>query len=256
MAKLSLLTHPKFRRLTRLLGLGEAQAVGHLELLWHVAYEVGSADIGDATDVEAAARWEGTAGALCAALVDCKLLDVVSRTGETEQYAIHDLADHCPKYVKDRLAKRLQRAKMSETRRTKVRRVAQKERRSSKKVRHVAVSLPSPSLPIPTPPLAAQEEGSSSFPTRSGAWELPPDKRAELASNFHWLDLSVELSKARAWLLANPDRRKTARGMFRFLMSWMSNARRGPGPGFRPPPGTAAHLSGIQEFVQGGESPP
>lgn len=250
MAKPSLLTHPKFRRLTRTLGLGEAQALGHLELLWHVAYEVGSSEIGDATDVEAAARWDGTAGALCAALTDCKLLDETRNNDGTRTYCVHDLTDHCPKYVKDKLAKRLQRQKMSETRRTKKRRVAPKENGSRKKERHVAVSLPFPSLPLPTPPLAAQEEGSSSFPTRSGAWELPPDKRAELASSFHWLDLSVELSKARAWLIANPDRRKTARGMFRFLTSWMNNVRQGTrGP--RPPAGSAEHLSGIQEFVKG-----
>ncbi len=251
MAKPSLLTHPKFRRLTRVLGLGEAQALGHLELLWHVAYETGSAEVGDAADVEAAARWTGADGALCAALVACKLIDEHKHANGDTTFSIHDLTDHCPKYVKDKLAKRLQRQKMSETRRTKKRRVAPKENGSRKKERHVAVSLPFPTLPLPTPPLAAQEEASSSsFPTRSGAWELPPDKRAELASSFHWVDLSVELSKARAWLIANPDRRKTARGMFRFLTGWMGNVRQGTrGP--RPPAGSAEHLSGIQEFVKG-----
>jgi hypothetical protein len=50
MAKPSLLTHPKFRRLVHELGIPEAYAVGLLECMWHVGYETGNDVLGDATD--------------------------------------------------------------------------------------------------------------------------------------------------------------------------------------------------------------
>jgi len=97
-ARPTLTTHRKFRRLARLLG-GQAVARGTLELLWDVAYAAGEARIGDALDVEEAAQWQGEAGKCVAALVDCGFLDA-DTDGET--FTVHDLFDHAPQYVRRR----------------------------------------------------------------------------------------------------------------------------------------------------------
>ena len=96
--------HPKFRRLVAALGIPEAHALGHVEMLWEVAYENGNAVLGDATDVELAAGWTGAAGALCRALLECGgatrhgLIDEL----ETGIFQVHDLMDHAPEYVGNR----------------------------------------------------------------------------------------------------------------------------------------------------------
>lgn len=95
MARPTLTTHRKFRRLARLLG-GQALARGTLELVWDVAYAAGEARIGDALDVEEAAQWQGERGACVQALVQCGFLDA-DPDGET--FTVHDLFDHAPDYV-------------------------------------------------------------------------------------------------------------------------------------------------------------
>ncbi len=63
------------------------------------------------------------------------------------------------------------------------------------------------------------------FPLRSGShWELPPEKLQEWQETY-WPELvDRELPKALQWLRDNPVRRKTARGMTRFLGQWLSRA--------------------------------
>ena len=64
------------------------------------------------------------------------------------------------------------------------------------------------------------------FPLRGrGEWTLPADRLDEYRSTFPGLDVDAELRKARLWLLDNPDRRKTARGMPRFLSGWLTRAK-------------------------------
>jgi hypothetical protein len=107
MARSTLFTHQKFRRLVHMLAIPEALALGCLEFLWHVSYESGNALIGDAVDVELAARWPGEHGKLCKALVDVRLLDEV----EPGRYAVHDLLDHAPSYVAGRARREEERQK-------------------------------------------------------------------------------------------------------------------------------------------------
>ena len=59
------------------------------------------------------------------------------------------------------------------------------------------------------------------FPLENGQeWQLPQELEAELHKTY--LNVDVELAKARIWLIANPARRKTKRGMGRFLASWLA----------------------------------
>ena len=58
-------------------------------------------------------------------------------------------------------------------------------------------------------------------------WQLPPDKIAEYRQSFLNIDVDGELLKARQWLIDNPARRKTAKGMPRFLSGWLGRAKPG-----------------------------
>lgn len=66
---------------------------------------------------------------------------------------------------------------------------------------------------------------SFSFPLRSGSlWELPQAKLSEYKTTYSYLDIPTELRKAKQWLTDNPQRRKTAKGMPKFLNNWLSRA--------------------------------
>jgi len=65
-----------------------------------------------------------------------------------------------------------------------------------------------------------------SFPTRgfAGHWIIPDDTLELLCFVYGTAFVESELPKARVWLHTNTRRRKTQRGMPRFLNNWMSNA--------------------------------
>ena len=56
-------------------------------------------------------------------------------------------------------------------------------------------------------------------------WHLVPSQIAKWATAFPALDIQRQCMLADAWLAANPARRKTARGMPRFLYSWLERAQ-------------------------------
>ena len=77
--------------------------------------------------------------------------------------------------------------------------------------------------------LPAESEKSSGvrdFPTKDGkAFALPEQFVQELKSTYPRIDVEYQLQKARLWLIANPGRQKTRRGMTRFLNNWMGNQK-------------------------------
>ncbi|MFO0849579.1 MAG: hypothetical protein U0871_13630 [Gemmataceae bacterium] len=115
---------------------------------------------------------------------------------------------------------------------------------------------PEPAEPASGPtghvdPTADEEAGGNpspgqvvmSFSTvgREKRWYMHRAKIGELSSAFPHLDIIAECRKAQIWLKANPSRRKTAKGMMRFLFSWMSRAQEnGRGAGLFPPAGHTA----------------
>lgn len=102
MARPTLFTHRKFARLADDLG-SEALALGHLEFIWSAASQSGDDLLGDARDVELAARWKGKPGELCHALLTA---GGAAGPGFIDErgglYFIHDLFDHAPDYVRRR----------------------------------------------------------------------------------------------------------------------------------------------------------
>lgn len=139
MARPGLDRHVKFRRLVRLLGEPEPHVRGYLELMWETAYENGDAVLGDAESVEAAAKYPGEPGKLCAALLacggagragfielaataatDCDGRSVAPPDDPSQmaqhdayepQYQVHDLFDHAPEYVAARANREAERRK-------------------------------------------------------------------------------------------------------------------------------------------------
>lgn len=79
------------------------------------------------------------------------------------------------------------------------------------------------------------------FPTDGNpkSWDLTEAVVAELAAAYPSLDVLAEARKALAWVQADASRKKTARGMRRFLTGWLGRAQdsgRGRKPGAAPPP--------------------
>lgn len=57
-------------------------------------------------------------------------------------------------------------------------------------------------------------------------WSIDQSYLSEMSTCYPHVDIEAELLKMRAWLISNPSRRKTNRGMKRFINSWLSRAPR------------------------------
>lgn len=68
----------------------------------------------------------------------------------------------------------------------------------------------------------------------------------EWAAAYQAVDVPEQLKRMRAWLLSNPKKRKTARGILAFCNSWLS------GEQDHPPRGRAAPAGGKQKVEYGG----
>lgn len=59
-------------------------------------------------------------------------------------------------------------------------------------------------------------------------WELTEDKVVEYEATYKTVNVREEVVRARQWLIDNPSKMKTARGMTRFLNGWLSRAVNNP----------------------------
>jgi hypothetical protein len=60
--------------------------------------------------------------------------------------------------------------------------------------------------------------------TEGSVWRLTEAQVAEFAKLFPGVDVRQEMRCALAWVIANPGRRKTGRGMLRYLAGWLTRA--------------------------------
>ena len=103
--KMAATRSPKFRRLMRVTGMNRATAAGTLELLWLFAMEQAPAgDVGrwSDDDLEAELDWQGQAGELITALLQCGWLD----ESANHRLVIHDWADHLPEFLQKRVVRK------------------------------------------------------------------------------------------------------------------------------------------------------
>jgi hypothetical protein len=86
--------------------------------------------------------------------------------------------------------------------------------------------------------LAKGEKPVLVFPCKGTAdeWPLSPRAYEWLKRQFPMLDVDAELRSALAWLMGNPERIKTFKGMPRYITNWLDNAARRPKTAFRPQP--------------------
>lgn len=104
--------------------------------------------------------------------------------------------------------------------------------------------------PEPAPEVAkAEPEGPPpilTFPCDGKAreWHLSEAQVAAWRLAYPSLDVLGECRKALAWVEACPERRKTARGMTRFLVGWLNRAQDSPRRTGPPPNGHAAGTNG------------
>jgi uncharacterized protein YdaU (DUF1376 family) len=100
------------------------------------------------------------------------------------------------------------------------------------------------------------------FPTSGkGAqeWHLRSDQVEQWMESFPAVRVLDECKKAHAWVIANPTKRKTARGMPAFLVRWLSTAQDRGGSSSQPDrtlstPKTAGNVAALQSFVNRGKA--
>lgn len=113
-----------------------------------------------------------------------------------------------------------------------------------------------PPLSTPPPPAAPPSPAALTFPTvgQGGArWDLREAKVTEWQALYPGLDILGESRRALAWIEASPERRKTSRGMERFLVAWLNRATdrpRLPMAGFAGSLKTANNKANIEEFLR------
>ena len=76
-------------------------------------------------------------------------------------------------------------------------------------------------------------------------WDLTEAKVEQYRGSYPHLDVMAECRKARQWCIDNPERRKTPRGMPRFLSNWLARAQDGSGQRIGSTPRTASPRAGI-----------
>ncbi len=90
------------------------------------------------------------------------------------------------------------------------------------------------------------------FPTREGhAWRAQRGLVETIRAGARGLDVDAELAKAAAWCIANPTKRKTARGMARFLAGWVGRAAKDAGLAAPEDAPTAAQEAEWQRIANG-----
>ena len=69
------------------------------------------------------------------------------------------------------------------------------------------------------------EENLEQFQCTDGLYALPPNLYSDFCAAFGQPTVDRELLKARLWMECNPTKRKTRRGMSRYLNAWLCRAQ-------------------------------
>jgi hypothetical protein len=224
----------KFKRLQRRLGVSRVVVAGTLELLWIATQKnAPRGDIGKYDDEAIAIEvdWEGEPSALIDALVETGWLDRCP----THRLVVHDWHAHAPRYIHGIVTKqggfltqdadysqRLQSA-------TTVRDCTKGQRNVTKPNQNkpLAASAACPETPRASSGPEPDEEPLLAFacdgPTPT--WSLLPSHVAKWSVAYPNLDVLAECRRAWSWIDDNPERRKTAKGMRKFLGNWLGRAQ-------------------------------
>ena len=206
--------HHKTMKLTRLLGVRKAEAVGCLHGLWHFVLRNAWRDAnlepwGD-EGIESAAQWEGKSGEMVAALRESGYLD---------GYIVHGWSERAGKLVQDRM--------YNETKR----RGSHASTEINAVIRRKAdATLPNPTVPNPTQPYPTNVQPAEK---RAASFKAPTldEVSAYCTERNKGIDASkfVAYYEARGWMLGKAK-----------MKSWQAAVRTWENSGFNTPaaPGT------------------
>lgn len=266
--------HPKIRRVARALNIERATALGLIASIWCEVAEArpdGSLVGLDTEDIDDWVDYHG----LAQAMIDAELIDC-DEAGEPLR--IHDWEEYAGGW------KEAQRAADYRAKK-KVRSSASRDNHvtvhAPSRDNHVTVQLPTDGpthepthAPIHGPNTAPRQDGPSSSPeqpvldlTLVGAddelfrfpcdgapreWALTERQVRRWAELYPSLDVESECRQALAWVEASPERKKTAKGMTKFLVNWLNTSQGKPkrtnnaGPA-GPRPGSLAETRRLAE---------
>jgi hypothetical protein len=110
-------------------------------------------------------------------------------------------------------------------------------------------------LDVPPPPPPPVAVIVLTFPTvgRIDCWHLVEAQVETWQALYPGLDVVAEARQALAWVLASPDRRKTSKGMERYLVNWLNRSVDRGGQrslGFAGSPKTAGNKAAMVEFLR------
>ena len=230
--KHSTLTSMKFLRLKRALGLPTYQVAGVLEMLWgFAATNAMDGGIGRFTneDIAAFMEWPHDHNKLIEDLINAGWID----EREDCRLGIHDWEDHCPTWVVGNMKRH---GKTFIPRFTKqLAKQATKQPAMAACPEQLLPNLTKPNLTQPNranalrpEPAEAANSGSLEptifeFPCQGAkkTFAVCQSHLDQLASFYPGLDVVDHTRRALAYIVANPVKRKTARGMMKFLTAWM-----------------------------------
>ncbi len=237
--------HPKTKMLAALLDVPLAQAVGHLEMLFHwTAKYARAGDIGRWPDevIAEGCGWQGDPARFIEALLNAKGAGsrgwIEERPGH--RLVVHDWSEHaddCTKKVLDKRGEVFADGtapfpnRKGQTDPKKDGRIPEPFQNDSGTIPDsLSLSLSqSQDKECSAPQGDAKPDGTPflEFPCsgKLKVWTLTREKLEEYHALYgNQIDVRQEAKKARQWVIDNPSKRKTARGMPKFLNGWFTRA--------------------------------
>lgn len=240
----------KFLRLKRALNLPHYATVGILESLWLFAQanaRDGNLERFSAEDIAAALEWPGNAAELVKALTDSGWLDA------SPILKIHDWEEHSPRWVRGVLARQERRNEAKKDCQTNLTECGTEcgteygtELRTElatqygtecgttkNKTKTKTKTKPNNQKPLTRFFPGAENSASGVEPISPSVfvfpvigpggpeWALTEKDIQDFSNLFPGVDCLGQCRSALAWISASPERRKTARGMKRFLTAWL-----------------------------------
>jgi hypothetical protein len=217
----NLWTHPKVVKLMSRLSVTRVTVIGALHAVWTVADQHASDDGVLEMDAAALDGFAETPG-FCQALQDVGWLEISDGSVKFPRYHEHNGST-----AKSRASaqKRQKRSRKSATFVTQDRDQRRGEERREESKTPTESFCSEPSLngsELDAGPVVLE------FPTVGTGvktWHLTQAKVNEYSEAFPGLDIMAECRKARQWCVDNTEKRKTAKGMPRFLNTWLSKAQ-------------------------------
>lgn len=228
--------HPKVFELSTELSIDKATAVGLLHLLWHFtiqyAWKTGDLSKFSKESICDFMGWEGDADTLFQALNVCGWMDDM-KVHDWDEYTLHyNLMMESQERRKEQTRERVKRWRETHV----TQKNTLRDGYSNANVTPCnAATLPNltkpkdissvsenqkhePAIPI-EPPLMV-------FPTKGNTktWPLTKEVFYGLKEAFPGVDVLAECNKALGWSKLNPVKQKTARGMGKFLFSWIERS--------------------------------